>query len=402
MKKVTCQNYIDGMKKLQTLSDDFREELIKNNKDISQLYKLKKDMEEALDFLDRYQVSLRVELAKRLNLNHVEAFYDGWAKALVPNLQIVFVNELGEFLYYPNGKIVEIERGMADRFSEGRAAIFVNVTQDVEEVSYLDISGQVSRSRWIHSGQTELARFNLGLAVVSDSPFIDELKYIDKDLKAKDGFENIEVIGPFSQDGYAVAKRKNARKSPSEGNFGFINNYGQWLSMEDGRQYFKQISEFSEGYAAVKNDNGYWWFIDIDGKYQRGEDGEKIFAHIDIVGEMHDGFSRIRMKSLNSNSAFMRPNGELLTSGGDHFHGQAQDFSEGFAVVEFREMDEEGETRRFYRFMKTNGEYICDKYGKTLEFATAHSFDEGLAYVRDIGSGDMYYINHFGRKVTFQ
>ncbi len=400
MKNITCQNYIDGMKKLQTSSSDFSEQL-SSGKKVRRLYEIKDDIQETLDFLDPHQLALRKELAERLGLKLVNDFYDGWAQAIEEDgRRHVFINEDGKFLSDSTGTRYEFVE--ADRFSDGLAAI--KIEQDGEvRCGYVDIDGNIRSWRVDFPDTICNSRFCMGLAMVkeaSDRIYIG-LDGSEADLCYKRQLFNAQ---PFAADGFAKALCNVTSRGGSTVMTEFYDKRGGLLSTEDSHQYFLSATNFSEGLAAVQtlddDRNKIWHFIDKHGKYCRNKNGQTLEFDYNEVSERHDGFFKFHGIHLPSYYRYFNPedpSGKYLEDEeGRISFDAAYDFSEGTALVGLN-----FDGQMIYRYLQKNGKYLRYPDGKIMEFDWAQPFDDGLASVQDLTNNKFVFIDHRG-KVIFE
>jgi hypothetical protein len=159
-----------------------------------------------------------------------------------------------------------------------------------------------------------------------------------------------------SFNGYELAP---ARKT---GKMGFIDKKGNTVLPF----IYDAADSFSEGMAAVEIDNNYY-FIDTTGK--------KLFSfQADGAYKFHDGCAVIYIHddrpAPNRDYTYIDRNGKLLTSSFfSEFTEQAEDFSDGYALVEIS-LEEK-------KFIDKNGKIAFSQ----LNIAPLSSFSAGLAAV---------------------
>ncbi len=356
-------------------------------------------------------LGIRIELSKKLDLSFIGDFHDGWALAThKSDNKDCYVNRVGEFLRDEAGQVYEFEHGMADRFSNGIA-----VGLKSNRAFFIKTDGsQIPPGRFTTkqdlTDKPQDYRFLGGFIKCIESgthfgrqSFINIQGEIQTQLKDKVGIQR------FTADGLAKFDRRT-----TIGGQGFFEKHGNVLQVEGTNSVFSEVTEFSEGYAWIKQDNhSDWQLIDTSGHYVpyietlSGESSTiKVFEN-DIPGDFHNGLARIirpgkavwflYIENRCLRSEFCPPM--------EHFSNfdVAADFQEGLAIV--RENSGEG-----FRIMNTEGKYLRDKSGQIIELfdvdsedvnKTKAGFCDGLLKCRFTIGSDWVYINKLGQIVKF-
>ncbi len=159
-----------------------------------------------------------------------------------------YVNSNGKYIINPQFK-------SASPFKEGLA--LVKSLGDNSKLGYINTKGEII----IPPRFTSATMFSEGLACVTEdnsAPF-----YIDKTGKKQIIFKDAEIAFVFTNGLALYAEYVKDKKANNDKLlYGFINKQGNKII---NAQYKKAMS-FSNGLAAVMNNNNLWGFIDINGK----------------------------------------------------------------------------------------------------------------------------------------
>jgi hypothetical protein len=85
--------------------------------------------------------------------------------------------------------------------------------------------------------------------------------------------------------------------------FGYINKSGKVIV----KPVFREAKEFSDGLAAVKNDQNKWGFINKDGKYS-------IEPKFDYVYSFNDGYAPVLIDAANNEYSYIDKKGTIVIS----------------------------------------------------------------------------------------
>ncbi|WP_183192346.1 WG repeat-containing protein [Brevibacillus fluminis] len=289
------------------------------------------------------------------------------------NFKFGFINKEGKQMIAPQFSWV-------GTFSEGLAP----ASGENGKVGFIDRTGKFVIQPVYES---VVDSFTNGIAHVSLN---DDVLTIDKTGKAMG--PNPDKIG---LDGYyeGLAAVLDGEK------WGFIDEKGNWIV----KPTYDMVGRFSEGLAAVSQDNAKQGYIDKTGKLI-------LPAQYSFAGEFHEGKAAV---TINDKMGFIDKTGKVVIQPNFFSVG---DFTDGLAPVEVQE----GETYK-YGLINAKGEYVVkpvwdalpqvidglvyvdnklfDKTGKQLLEAqgTIYPFQDGLAEVsKDLHSS---YIDMTGKTV---
>jgi hypothetical protein len=213
--------------------------------------------------------------------------------------------------------------------------------------------------------------------------FVIEPQYV---VYNKYGNKN-DLHSPMYVDGFALVEPFDIDKAH---NFIFIDKYGNNVF----NKTFKSARNFSEGYAAVKADNGNWGFIDKTGHYIC----EPIYQS---VGDFKNGLAKICIVEKNQMSEYginyvreeYQDWGYIDSTGKEIIYPQfkhASDFSEGLAYIVSKTMT---------GFINKGGELAFSTPTKYCKLVAG--FTNGIATFKfeDSENSDNYmYFNAKGRE----
>jgi|GEM_PF-999990 len=329
-----------------------------------------------------HNLGLRSLLAKRLNLDFVGDFNDGWALAEISeeNRQS-FVNERGEFIKDTNGNTLYFNE--VDIFSCGIAV--VQPLDLDEKPKFLRTDGSFLPLKMeLSPGKLSDYRFSEGYAQIhisdSSQALIDtkgkEFRRCDliKESGFHEGFAVIEPIGKGGADYYQ-----------------FLGKDGALLNTEDGVDHFDQASDFYGGIAPVRI-GPKWYFIDLLGKYLRDKDSTVISIGNQEILYMFPGKEGwFCVRTSDGHYMFLNKDLKVLRfeDGHEKFLNNVAYFSEGWALVSYK-IEIGGKLREIQRFVNPEGRFLKDEDGRIVNFEFGHSFEDGLALVFLHDSGYVY------------
>ena len=145
-------------------------------------------------------------------------------------------------------------------------------------------------------------------------------------------------IGSFLGEQFALAGDKES------GLYGYVNQSGEYLV----EPCFSEARGFSEGYAAVMDDNGKWGFIDSNGKIV-------ISPQYESVGDFKEGVAAVK-NSQNLVGVVNKDNNYVI----EPKYQEIMDFSQGYAVVE----KQNGK----YTYVDKNGVEMNEEYDSAGDF----------------------------------
>ncbi len=232
------------------------------------------------------------------------------------------------------------------------------------------------------------AEFSEGLARVWDGV---RYGYIDRTGKAvippqyvlaesfSDGAARVILQGPCNHQGPGPCALANAGVAGAPGSretgsgpyplcrYSFIDRRGNPL----GTATYSDAFDFSEGFAAIKDDSGRWGFIGRQGTLE-------IMPHFEQAGSFSQGLAPFQAKGK---WGYIGRDGQVAIPAQ---YGSVSEFTEGMAVA--------GDSRGRYWFIDRSGKKL---FGR--EFDDASGFHLGLAHVKD--GRTMAYINRKGLRV---
>lgn len=187
-----------------------------------------------------------------------------------------------------------------------------------------------------------------------------------------------DLHAPMYVDGFALVEPFDIDRSH---NFIFIDKYGNNVF----NKTFKTARNFSEGYAAVKSENGNWGFIDKTGNY--------ICTPIyKSVGNFKEGMASICLADERSEKW-----GYIDTTGKEIVYPQfsrVYDFSEGLAYV--KKGSEYGSKE--CGFINKNGEYVLPNFWCADNLV--YGFTNGRVALRQGGSEEWFrYFDNKGKEI---
>lgn len=196
------------------------------------------------------------------------------------------INEKGEKVfnlpedYKPSQYDIYSDKLSKVRFNSGRLLIEKNV-RFTKEVSIIDTLGNVIKT---FNDVVSASQFNDGVAILSfynGNPWLVDINgnIITKSISL-DKNEDYYWIGEIS-DGLRYFKDKTT------GKYGYLDDKCNIVISPK----FKNCHDFSEGLAAVKNDEGLWGFIDKTGKYVI----DPIFSN--EPSSFYSGYAKVEDKS---------------------------------------------------------------------------------------------------------
>jgi hypothetical protein len=330
----------------------------------------------------------RVVIAPRFRhgSNYGGDFFEGLARVDKEDGTIIFINSSGEEVNL-NGTIVS-------SFSEGVAIFLAGESKgerwaESRKYGYIDRQGKVV----IPARFDRATEFSEGLAAVTINHQVGYIDHqgrfaIEPRLLLGESFQNgaarvvaggpCKFYRPTSCDPYPPVLpdskeffTQNAAPPTRRCEFSFIDKQGRLLFEKS----FEQTGIFSEGLAAVKEEN-LWGYVDKSGKVQ-------IPFTFDYAGPFSEGLARVLVRDswgyIDSHGSF------VITPR----FAWGDDFSEGVAVVNTRE----GQSY--------SGNYFIDRYGNQAvpdQFMSASSFVMGLAHVQRL-DGKHAYIDRKGKAV---
>ncbi len=319
-----------------------------------------------------------------------------------------------------DGRILVIDPGKADRFSEGVAAV-----NRLGKITFLRTDGTVIlRKLTSADDDPRQYRFHLGMTAIPDGMIS---KIIDKDGQPVETFAGQKKrFSNFSDDGIVrFQQTKNGGFGKVEQTYGFCTETGESLVTENGQSEFEKATDFSEGLAWIYRkrqlenygmtySRKYWELIGSDGKPRKYLADNLLgkFHPIELKdeyeektpSEFHDGWSRVSGKN---SSYYISPKNYNLTDESAERYSSctyfevASDFSEGIAVI--KKKDEEG-----YYLINKRGKYLRNK-GKIIRLLGVDksndipvSFKDGLIRCKTTESSDQWiYLDHWGKPVEF-
>ncbi len=343
---------------------------------------LREEIEDLAVLLPR-NIGLRLELSREFELSSAGDFYDGWALVRRKTGKLAYINREGRYL---RNDWTRLEFQDADRFSEGIAV----VTSDGNKIRFLKTDGHFLPGEFHNMFNLSHFRFSqgYGLALIDPSSLVT--RYIDKEGNT-DLFLNTvtDESAPFSREGLAIYSHRDVNVKQSTG--GFFRTDGTVLELEDGPETTEYFGEFSEGFAWVKvatdSNQKVWRIIDTKGHYQRNKNG--VIAQLFAAGELtpssfKNGWSKAYHPPTERYQFFNNTCERLVDEFRNNLFTHASDFSEGYAVVDFKGKQ---------AFLGRDGKYLRDKKGQIAQFVFAESFDEGLAWV-ELEKGESVLIDH--------
>jgi|GEM_PF-493825 len=371
-----------------------------------------------------YNLGLRLEISRCLNLSYVGDFYDGWALAIRNGLN-VFVNKEGELLKGKDKKVLEFAAGYADRFSEGIAAVIIG-----GKLRFLKTNGTFIRGNFENKfDKPEEYRFSGGIGMVYLADSMTYPHFINKDGVIINSLEKSLQMTKFT-DGYSRFFHFSTTSTVQHNSYGYIKKDGDKLALEDGKQYLENAQEFSEQLAWVqievdpKLNKKAWRLIDINGKYKKFLADYLLGRWSDISlnpeektpEEFHSGLSQVVVKArgvyfMDQEMHYLIAEDEKTPFGttSRSYFQTASSFCDDFAVVT------RDHTKGYHVLVRKNlgGKYLRDENGRIVTVGLVDldrrgrpaGFTDGLLKcVPNVKSGEpgsWQYMDTAGRIVKF-
>jgi hypothetical protein len=218
---------------------------------------------------------------------------------------------------------------------------------------YINQTGAVMIPATLHTG----LEFGENIAIVMPAPNTGEI--MDASGKILGQLPQCKYVGPFSEGVAAIMQ--------DERRWGYINTSGEIVIPLN----FSAAASFSEGLAAVADQSGKWGWIDRTGKFV-------IAPQFGGGGEFKEDIARF---GRGNKSGYLDKTGKIIV---EATYFTAQHFSDGLGLVW------DGTKKRF---LNKTGKTVIELPGN----ASAQPFSEGLAAVK-IGT-DVGFLDKTGKMV---
>jgi hypothetical protein len=301
---------------------------------------------------------------------------------------------------------------------------FINASEFSEELALVSTyeTSQISElpSRYGQDFDIDLIKYEF--INKQGIPLFDNSSVFSIGRTFSDGLAAVKLINNDSQPKYSSIFYKNGnitgrpdflnQVSPdfcssyldyeyiSASDWGFINKKGKVAFASE----FKECGEFSEGLAAIKDENSKWGYIDKKGNI-------KIQPQFQAAMKFSNGLAPVQNEELKYGYIDVHGNYKIQPS-----FEAALTFYDNLAPVEYNQLwgyvDKDGNTVIDYKYSEANGfseglaaVKINDKWGYINEkgviivspqYATAGAFKDGLALVKDFAN-ELMYINTDGK-----
>ncbi|MDD4074737.1 MAG: WG repeat-containing protein [Eubacteriales bacterium] len=279
-------------------------------------------------FTEAYEFENGVAFAKKdgvfglLSVNDVWLVEPVWTSVQPFSDDYAAVEKDGKWGYIDrSGKtVIDYTFREAGSFHCGRAAV-----RSGSAFGYIDIFGNMAVSaKWRKAGD-----FAEDLAFATSNEYEKDRHYIIDKVGEKVATLGSTIQGTVFSEGFAVVVERGST-------YYYLNSVGQSAY----KQTFRDARAFSEGLAAVQNEDG-WGFINTLGSFE-------IPAQYAQVQDFSDGYAAVLDKA-SGKWGYIDQKGEGKI---EALYDSAEPFQEGFAIVsigsEFYLLDQKGESKLFY------------------------------------------------------